>query len=168
MPNLDFPDWLFLGGPVLLLIGAIVLLKVSYTAKRFVPLPPTKPAFCLLPKYTFTIPIQGTNAEADLAAILVQFGFREPQRDATAIVFTRGSALGDFSVKIAKLVVTASLPVSHPVELKIEYGVVVGCAFDTGDLWKFCNELIEKVEASMDRQEFKAVETGNPYQSPRA
>ena len=67
-----------------------------------------------------------------------------------------------------KLIATASLPLSSPVQLRIEYGVVFGGGFDTGDLWKFCRELTEKSEATGTRQDSDPAETGNPYQSPQA
>jgi hypothetical protein len=97
---------------------------------------------------------------------LEQFGFREVRRDTENIEFSRGSALGDFSIKIAKLVATASLPLSNPPQLKVKYGVAFGCAFDTGDLWKFCQELTEKIEATLDVEKADLAETGNPYQPP--
>ncbi len=168
MNNLELSDWLYLGGPVLLVIAVFVVLKVSYTAKGYAPLPAAKPRFCPLPKYVVSIPLGDADAEYDLSARLDDYGFHEVRRNPNAIVFSRGSALGDFSIKIAKLVATAPLPMSNPIQLNVEYGVPFGCAFDTGDLWKFCRELAEKIEAANDRQESARIETGNPYQSPQS
>ena len=167
MPNLELSDWLYLGGPVLLAVVVLVLLKVLYSAKTFSPLPSTKPRFCLLPKYVVPLPVDGPDVEVVLSSRLAHYGFREIRRDANAIVFSRGSALGEFSIKIAKLVATATLPLAPLTQLNVEYGVAFGCAFDTGDLWTFCRELTEKIEATNDPQEPERIETGNPYQSPQ-
>jgi len=167
MPNLESFDWVFLASAVLLIVGLLAILKVSYTVKGFLPLPLKKPRFALLPKYVVSLPVDDTDVESDLSSRFAHYGFREVRRDANTIMFCRGSALGDFSVKIAKIIATTSFPVSNPVQLKIEYGVVFGCAFDTGDLWKFCKELAEKIEASLS-QDSDPVETGNPYQPPQS
>ena len=167
MLNLELSDWLYLGGAVLLIIVVLVALKMSYTAKASLPLPSTRPRFCLLPKYVVSLPLEGPDVEGDLSSRLALYGFQELRRDANAVVYSRGSAVGDFSIKIAKLVVTATFPLSNPARLNIEYGVAFGCAFDTGDLWKFCRELTEKIEVTIDRKESDPIETGNPYQSPK-
>jgi len=168
MPNLELSDWLYLGRSALLVIVILTLFKVSYSTKAFSMLPATKPRFCLLPKYVVSLPIEITDMESNLSSRLAQCGFCEVRSDANSLVFGRGSALGDFSfsIKTMKLIVTASLPLSNPVQLKIEYGAVFGCAFDTGDLWKFCRELTERLEATRNRQNTDRVETDNPYQSP--
>ncbi len=167
MPYLDLTDWVFWGRSVALLIFLLVFLKVAYAAKTPVPLPSAKPRLCLLPKYVASLPVEGGDAESDISSRLTQFGFRERRRDEKAIVFARGSALGDFSIKIVKVVVTASLPLTNPAELKIEYGALFGCVCDTGDLWKFSQELTEKMEASLGHPDLNWRETGNPYQSPQ-
>ena len=167
MLNLELSDWLYLGGAALLIVVVLATLKVSYTAKAFAALPLTKPRFTLLPKYIVPLAVEATDVESDLSSQLAQFGFREVRRDANGIVFSRGSALGDFSIKIAKVIATASLPLSNPIQLKIKYGVAFGCAFDTGDLWKFCRELTERVEATLNRQDSDRVDKGNPYQPPQ-
>jgi hypothetical protein len=168
MTSLELSDWLYLGGPILFIILALVVLKVAYQVKSFAALPAARPRFCVLPKYVVPVPLGDADAEVDLSARLGDYGFHEVRRDRTAIVYNRGSALGDFSIKITKLVATAPLPLANPARLNVEYGVAFGCAFDTGDLWKFCRELAEKIEAANDRQAPARKETGNPYQPPHS
>jgi len=167
MSNLELSDWLVVIGPILLVIALLVALKVAYALKSCATLPPKKPKFCFLPKYAFSLPINGSAGENELPSHLKQFGFQEKSRSKQGIVFSRGSELGDFSIKIAKLIVTAELPLTDPVQLKIEYGVAFGCAFDTGDLCKFCHELIQKMEAQTTRPASVGVESDNPYQPPQ-
>ena len=166
MFNLELSDWLYLAGPIGLAIALLVALKISYSSKGFVPLSAHKPAVCWLPKYIVDIPLAGNALEASLTARLEHHGFRVRRRSADAIVFQRGSELGDFSIKIAKLIATVRLPISSPARMTVEYGVAFGCAFDTGDLWKFCNELKEKLETVHAGEAFR-VETENPYQPPQ-
>ena len=164
--GLELSDWLYLGiGPVVLVM-ALTVLKVSYTMKSFVPLPARKPRFVLLPKYVVSIPIEATqDMEDELCSRLAAFGFQVKRRDPSVLAFTRGSVLGDFSIKITKLTATTSIPVSNPAPFEIEYSVIFGCAFDTGDLWKFCQELMQKLE--LEQSDHAPIESGNPYQSPR-
>jgi len=168
MMDLELSDWLSLTVPVLLVIVALLALKALYTSKAFEPLPATKPRLCLLPKYLVSLSLEGADLEGDLLSHLAVYGFREVQRNANAIVLSRGSALGDlsFSVEIAKLNVTVSLPVAAPAQLKVQYGVAFGCALDTGDLWKVCRELTDVIENTPVPQGSDHTETDNPYQSP--
>jgi len=153
---------------ILYVVIALITLKVAYTLKGFSRMPKTKPGFAWLPKYTVSIPVETADIETDLSSHFARYGFVEVKRDPKAIVYSRGSALGDFSVKIAKIVATVPVPVSNPVQLQVQYGVIFGCAFDTGDLWKFCMELSEKVEADVRSATSNPTETGNPYQPPTA
>jgi len=167
MPQIELSDYTFLAIPILVLVAVLIALKVAYRAKSFVPLPTAKPGFVWLPKYTVSLPMQTGDHEAELAARLGSHGFSQRRLRDHRIEFTRGSALGDFSIKIAKVVATTSLPASNPAQLKVEYGVLFGCAFDTGDLWQFCRELTDKIEAAIAEDLPPRVETGNPYQPPR-
>jgi hypothetical protein len=149
-----------------LIFVALVLLKVAYAGKSHRPLPAKKPGICWLPKYAFLLQLDGpASIEDELILRLQDYGFEVAKRDARRIVFSRGSALGEFSIEITKLIATATLPLSNPVEMQIEYGIAFGCLCDTGDLWKFCRELMQKVEDRNARAS-EWNETGNPYQSP--
>ncbi|MEK6237256.1 MAG: hypothetical protein N2C14_21305 [Planctomycetales bacterium] len=172
MPDLNPSDWFPLA---IILAGLIVIFSglIGYSAKGFTPLPATKPMICMLPKFIVPLQIEGEDVLRELSARLARHGFRELRRDAGAVVFTRGSKLGEFSIKVMKLYVMAALPLSNPVQLRVVYGAPFGVVFDTGDLWTFCRELIEKVEAvepeaEPDLPRREPMETGNPYQSPRS
>lgn len=161
---------ILLGGTFLLLllglVAVIVLLRILYSVKGFPPLPATKPAFCLLPKYTVPLVMDSPHPEA-LAARLAEFGFRVTRSDAGEMEFSRGHVLSDISIKIIKVIVVAKLPMSNPVQLEVRYGHLLGVFADTGDLWAFCSELTQKVEA---RDQLAAnanrPDSDNPYQAP--
>ena len=165
--SLKVSSWFYMGTIPVLFTAALTFLKVAYTMREPLPLPVERPRFALLPKYVVSIPIHSTeNADEKLAADLAAFGFQRLQRDPRKLMFQRGSSLGDFSVKIAKVMVCSSRPVSNPIQLDVEYGLLFGCAFDTGDLWKFCCELRDKFGSSGD--DGAPIESGNPYQSPQS
>jgi hypothetical protein len=168
MINFDLSSWTFWVSAFALMFGVLILQKIFYSAKSFVPLPDRKPLVCLLPKYFLALPLNIAKATQDeLESRLAMYGFRVNSADDNSVRFTRGSVLGDFSIKITKVNVIAALPLTDPVQLKVEYGVIFGCAFDTGDLWKFCRELTQQVEANARRvATADYIETGNPYQSP--
>ncbi len=148
MPSWEFNDWALLVGPIALVIFVLVILKVAYTTKQPIVLPSSKPSFCFLPKYTFNLPLTGKDLPK-IQSVMIDSGFRESRSSSSELRFERGSALGDISIKIAKLLAAVKIPASGPLEMSVEYGVVFGAAFDTGDLWKFCRELEERIQAGV-------------------
>ncbi len=62
------------------------------------------------------------------------------------LLYKRGSVLGDFTIKIAKVNLFFSLPLESETKLYIQYGTFA--LFDTGDLWKFTNEIRGKLVSS--------------------
>ncbi len=158
--------WYGLARAILAGAAAAVLLKVLYYSKGFSQHREQKPGFAMLPKYSVSVPISGENTEESLRARLAEFGFRETSSSSSMVKFARGHALGDFSIKIAKVSISMPVPVSNPAQLEVEYGTYFGCAFDTGDLWKFCTEMVEKNEQANSDSDPR--ETGNPYQSPQS
>jgi len=176
MSIFQFLDRFYFLGTGVAVIFLFVLIRVSYYAKAFTPLPVTKPIFCLLPKYLVMIAVKASQPSLDdLQSHLTSHQFRLKNSDAEAIRFSRGPSVDDSSGTIKKMTATATLPLSNPVQLKVEYDFVLGCVFDTGDLWTFCRDLIQgsevvnedKIEAG-DQPGINStrVETGNPYQSP--
>ena len=157
-------DWERFIVPVIIMVVVIVVLKIAYAVKPHAEIPPKKPKLCWLPKYKLRLPVvERLGVEDDLSEALMQLGFRQTGE----LQFSRGSGLGDFSIKIAKVIVTAESPLTNPLALRVEYGAVCGVAFDNGDLWKFCDELGEKLRTNLDDENHVHQEqTGNPYQPP--
>ncbi len=130
---------------------AIIGFLSAYKLKSPQPLPSSKPSFCFLPKFEGSISVPPINAETTqptdfLAERLAEAGFSVAQRTDDELVFSRGSVLGDFSVKIAKVNMRFDLPIQPSTRFTIEYGAFA--AFDTGDLWQFTQELKDIVERS--------------------
>lgn len=150
------------------LAAVLLTMRLAYRSKRFARRPLQKPSLCWLPKYRVALPSYGAEVSIDdLTAKLAEFGFVVKRQHENAIVFNRGHALGDFSINLVKLIVTANLPLADPVELEIQYGHWVGVIADTGDLWQFCEELAQQVEQrSQHAANVEGPETGNPYQPP--
>ena len=86
-----------------------------------------------------------SDPPAALGERLRNFGFRVDKRTENVLRFTRRSALGDFSIKIAKVNLTFAMPLTADTEVLVEYGSFA--AFDTGDLWTFTSELKAGLES---------------------
>jgi hypothetical protein len=74
---------------------------------------------------------------------LTHLGFLKTKDEENRLCFSRGSALADFSIKFAKIQVLADKPLVSGSKIQIVYGSFA--LFDTGDLWKFSNELKTKL-----------------------
>lgn len=137
-----------------LAIGVIAALLVVYVLYRRAgprDLTGSKPAFCMFPKYRFEIALpervhSATDQIQALTRELEPMGFRPARQDDHGAVFTRGSVLGDFSIKVAKLNLRFEWPLKPITRVVIGYGVFA--AFDTGDLWKFSTELKTRLSGS--------------------
>ena len=75
---------------------------------------------------------------------LTDLGFSCDRQTPLALHLTRGHAKGDFSVELAKINLTVSLPLEAETELLVEADWLV--AFDTGDLWQLTSEIKAIVE----------------------
>ncbi len=133
---------------IAVVVLAAVAFLVAYKFKAPAPLPDRKPSLCLLPKFKGTMVVPpGISQAADpaeaLGRALSEFGFSEATRKGREIVFARGSAIGDFSIRIAKVNFRVSLPIESSATFSIEYGSFA--AFDTGDLWQFAQELTRSI-----------------------
>lgn len=134
---------------LILVVGALVVIFVAYRLKTSPGLPDTKPAFCLLPKYRVSLRlppdiVSSSDPISVLGQRLAEFGFSESKREAGFVRYSRGSLLGDFSIKIAKVNLTFPLPLEADTVVEIAYGQIA--AFDTGDLWRFATELKARTE----------------------
>jgi hypothetical protein len=101
-----------------------------------------KPFLALLPKYKKRVKHSLTRKQ--LEEKLAEFGFRKTGDSDSLIKFSRGSILGDISIKLAKVNVCLETIAEHEHEITVHAGWVA--AFDTGDHWQFITELSERIE----------------------
>ena len=148
---MNFLNALLIVFVVIGIVGGYFLLRVAISYKRNKPkeLPKTKPLIAWLPKYhsVVCLPekiINTPSATEALGKQLSLFGFKLVKDSPSELVFSRGSALGDFSIKIVKVNLKFGKPLTNETKLIIEYGSFA--LFDTGDLWKFSEDLISKLE----------------------
>ncbi|UTW04705.1 hypothetical protein KDX31_06815 [Amphritea atlantica] len=123
---------------VLGLVGITVLYKLIPCRN----LGTKKPFIALLPKYKKSVKHSLSNA--DLEEKLAGFGFKKVKESESWQTFTRGSILGDISIKLAKVNVGLRKISDYEHEVTVQAGWVA--AFDNGDHWKFTKELTEKIE----------------------
>ena len=136
--------WITLVVAVLAIASALAVYKI----KGHTAFPASQPTLALLPKYAFSISLPAEISMAPdpiekLGSLLAEYGFRESKRSDKIVVYSRGSLLGDFSVEITKLNLEISLPLAAESAARVEYGAFA--AFDTGDLWRFSDELTRKL-----------------------
>lgn len=134
---------------LIIVVGALVGVFVAYRLKTARDLPASKPSFCLLPKYkvSLRLPPEVVSSSEPISLLgqrLAEFGFSESKRESGILRYSRGSLLGDFSIKIAKVNLTFPLPLEAETAVEIAYGQIA--AFDTGDLWRFATELKARTE----------------------
>jgi hypothetical protein len=129
---------------------AVGVFRFIYRRKSPRPLPESRPRLQWFPKYRAPVELSGGILDAEepdqaLAACLEPMGFALDSWTPDRIRFARGKTWGDFSVKLIRL--NLSLP--HPLEREafVELEVASVCLFDTGDVWKVCREVVERVEA---------------------
>ena len=111
------------------IVGGYFLLRVAISYKRNKPkeLPKTKPSIAWLPKYHSVVRLSenviNTSSATDvLGKQLSFFGFKLVKDSSSELVFSRGSVLGDFSIKIAKVNLKFNKPLTNETKLAIEYG----------------------------------------------
>lgn len=135
----------------LLLIGVLILTLVlihfGYQKLKGVLLPIKKPFIQFFPKYCWKL--EGNISQDELEKTMSTFGFQISLDNKKYIKFTRGSVLGDFSIKITKVNISFEKPLSKGSKVYIAYGNFAP-VFDTGDLWKFTKELTKKIEKQQD------------------
>jgi len=130
--------------------AGVAVVAYFYTRKAATDLPGKRPRLAWMPKYRCRCePSASVLSSPDPARALVlrlgELGFVCERQTPLALHFSRGHAQGDFSVELAKLDVTVSLPIESSTELLVEAGWVA--AFDTGDLWQLTTELKALVES---------------------
>jgi hypothetical protein len=127
---------------VLFVVIALVVLTIIYKLLPYRCLGENKPVIALLPKYKKNVKHSLTDTE--LEAMLASFGFKKVYEKESISKFTRGSVLGDISIKLAKVVIYLRKIANNEHEVTVQAGWIA--AFDTGDHWKFTKELTDKIE----------------------
>ena len=101
-----------------------------------------KPFMTFFPKYKKRV--KHTLNAQQLEEKLAEFGFKKTGGDGDLMAFSRGSVLGDISVKLSKVAVGLKKVADNEHEMTVHAGWVR--AFDTGDHWQFITELCERIE----------------------
>ncbi len=124
----------------------IIIMLLLYRMRNPKEYPEKKPAFAMLPKYRLIVKLSaGSNSKELLSNKLSTLGFKLSGDTSSQIVFSRGSVLGDISIKITKVNLKFDKPLSEKTGLTVEYGAFA--FFDTGDLWEFIRELSDKLKS---------------------
>ena len=129
---------------LIIVVVALVILTALYKWIPFRDLGDKKPAIAFLPKYKKTV--RHALSSPELEQKLADFGFRKVKETEALQKFTRGSVMGDISIKLTKVDVCLRQLAENEHELTVQAGWIA--AFDTGDHWKFTQELSEKLEQS--------------------
>lgn len=127
---------------VIIVTILLSLITIFYKVLPFRVAGSKKPFLAIFPKYRKSVKHNLTHKE--LAQRLSEFGFRKTSGSSSITKFTRGSIIGDISIKLAKVNVELRELSENELEIFVQAGWVV--AFDTGDHWKFITELSEKIE----------------------
>lgn len=129
-------------------IISIVVLLIAITALyKFLPyreMGGKKPFLALMPKYKTVIKHDSESLNEE--EILSGLGFKKVKQEASITKYTRGSVLGDISIKLSKVDVYLRSVSSTEKEVAVQAGWVA--AFDTGDHWQFLSELSRKLESA--------------------
>ena len=127
-----------------ILVPVVIVLAVFTVLYKLIPyrsVGEKKPFFAPLPKYQKIIDTKKSNE--DIHSQLKEFGFSQVSASGNITKYKRGSVIGDFSIKLAKLNVSVVRVSDTSVKLTVEAGWFV--AFDTGDFWMFLSELSQKI-----------------------
>lgn len=129
---------------IISLVLVLLFITALYKLLPYREMGSKKPFFALFPKYKKTIP--STTSDLNIEQLLNGLGFKKVKQDDSSSKYTRGSMLGDISIKLAKIDVYLKTISSTEKEVAVQAGWVA--AFDTGDHWQFLNELSQKLEDS--------------------
>ena len=129
---------------VFIAIGVLIACTIVYKQLPHREAGSEKPAFAFFPKYKKRI--KHTLNAQQLEEKLAEFGFKKTMEEGKFMAFSRGSAVGDISVKLSKVAVGLEKIADNEHEITVHAGWVRG--FDTGDHWQFITELSEKIEAA--------------------
>lgn len=108
-----------------------------------------KPRIVWMPKYRALCKpspdiINTEDPARAITLLLSGKGFVCERQTPLALHFIRGYAKGDFSVELARVNLTVTLPITEETEMLVEAGWIA--AFDTGDLWQLTQEIKSLIE----------------------
>ncbi|MFW1563312.1 hypothetical protein ACEV87_22710 [Vibrio parahaemolyticus] len=127
---------------IITLVVVLVIFTASYKFLPYRSIGDRKPVVTFLPKYQKEIETRKTDTEIENQ--LKEYGFSKVGRSNGISSYARGSVLGDFSIKLAKVNIKINRASGSTVIVHIEASWFV--AFDTGDFWQFLTELTEKIQ----------------------
>ena len=127
---------------IISVIVILTIITIIYKLLPFRSLGENKPLFAPMPKYKTKIPSNLTSDGAE--KVLTDLGFKKVKVTGSVEKYTRGSVLGDISIKLSKVSVYVDTISSTEKTVSVQAGWVA--AFDTGDHWQFLKELSEKLE----------------------
>lgn len=127
---------------ILAVACVIVLTTALYKLLPFRRAEGKKPFLAFLPKYKKLV--KHSLSRSQLDEKLSEYGFKKVKQESALGKFTRGSALGDISIKLTKVKVGLREISDNEHEITVQAGWVA--AFDTGDYWQFITELSDKIE----------------------
>lgn len=119
---------------VVILLSAfvfIIVCKYHYANNRFKPWEDKEPKFVWFPKYA----VKFDQPLSDITASLENIGFT--QLEGVETIFNRGKIYGDFSAKYISLQVEISKDKKSFCLFAKTF-----ILFDTGDLWRVCNQVL--------------------------
>lgn len=127
----------------LIIAAAIVVaITILYKILPFRSAGSTKPFVAFLPKYKKVLDI--ALPDDVIEEKLSIHGFKRIGDSNGVMTFSRGSVIGDISIKLAKVKIGVKNLSNAKLEVTIQAGWVA--AFDTGDHWKFIMELCKQLE----------------------
>ena len=131
---------------VISVVIILVILTLLYKLMPFREMGKNKPGFALFPKYKTTISLSSSNNQNTdyITQKLAELGFKVTSSKDGVTSYSRGSIMGDLSVKIAKVNLTFSMSSNSEGILTVGAGWIA--AFDTGDHWQLLSEIKDRVE----------------------
>ncbi|RUO34853.1 hypothetical protein [Aliidiomarina soli] len=128
------------------IIAVLVFTTILYKAMPYRELSATKPGFVFFPKYKHRV--AKPDSDFHVEEVMSSLGFRKKESLNGITMYSRGSVLGDISIKLIKVNVTFTPMNDGSLEYTVEPAWVV--AFDTGDHWLFSKELGDKLLSESD------------------
>lgn len=127
---------------IMIVVVALVVITSLYKVLPCRDLGAKKPFIAFFPKYKKSVKHSLSNNQ--LEEKLAEFGFKKVSDSEAFQRFSRGSVLGDLSIKLANVNIGLKEIAKDEHEITVQAGWVA--AFDTGDHWRFTKELSEKIE----------------------
>lgn len=127
-----------------IILAAIVVLMIVTVIYRVVPnrdLGAKKPMLAFFPKYRNRV--ANPDSDDQVEQTMASLGFKKGKSRGGLTEYSRGSVIGDLSIKLSKVKVTYHPVINGKLSFTVEAAWVV--AFDTGDHWQFTKELGDKL-----------------------